>query len=165
MVTLVPARQSPHSGRWLRDAHTHYIEELVVFDPEMYHRDEHGQWQPDYLPYWLEQPFCHPFLICDGSTPAGFAFVGAAPFPYMTAGRDFRLCEFYVIPEARRRDFGRSAVNALFAAHPGAWELFVLRDNAPAQKFWTTVLEAEAGELTLVPDEHGTLMSFRVATR
>lgn len=160
LLTLLDPRGSRELLAWLQPAYYRYLEELAAFDPDMYVLDPEGHWQPDYLPYWLEHAWCHPLVIADGGRPRGFAFIGEQPFPFMSAGRDFRLCEFYVDADARRSNIGRSAVRTLLAARPGAWELFVLQDNTTARHFWATVLEGEAADVTSVPGEYGVLMSF-----
>jgi predicted acetyltransferase len=162
-VTLRDVRNSPELLSWLKPAYSRYLSELVAFDPEMYSLDPDGNWQPDYLPYWLTHDYCHPLVIVADGQPAGFVFVGEQPFPFMTEGRDYRLCEFFVDAPRRRGQVGRDAVRAVLASRPGAWELFVLRENAGALSFWTTVVNDAAGPVTCETDEHGVLLSFTYA--
>jgi predicted acetyltransferase len=164
-LTLHDARTSPELATWLKDAYYRYIEELVVFDPDMYSRDPEGNWQPDYLPYWMSHDFCHPLVVTSDATPVAFAFIGVQPFPFMSADRSHRVCEFYVDRAARRTGMGRETVRALLASRPGAWELFVLEKNHTAQRFWQAVLEAQASDVRTSVEEHGTLITFNVAEK
>ena len=162
-LTLHDARTSPLAATWLRGAYYRYIEELVAFDPDMYSRDPDGNWQPDYLPYWLGHDFCEPLVAMSDGNPVAFAFVGVQPFPFMSADRSHRICEFYVDPAARRGGSGRATVRSLFASRPGAWELFVLERNHAAQHFWQSVLTSEASDVKTSKEEHGILVTFHVA--
>ena len=58
----------------------------------------------------------------------------------MTAGLDFRLCEFFVLRALRGRGIGRAAALALFRSFPGRWEVEEMRRNEPAVRFWRRVI-------------------------
>jgi predicted acetyltransferase len=143
-LTLVNAREEAAHREWLGRVYAFYLHDLSQFAEDEYRLSSLGRWEPDHLPYWLEQPFCHPLVLLRGSTPAGFAFVGQAPFPFMSDGVQYRLSEFFVLRAQRRSGIGRGAARAVLARFPGSFELTVLEHNLPALAFWRAVLPGAA---------------------
>ena len=125
----------------IRNLYPLYLHDLSPFT-EFYDIDDQGIFYPDYLPDWLDvqSPFVHPMIIRAAGRPAGFAFVGQAPFPHMTPGRDYRMSELFVLARYRRRGVGRRAARALFDAFRGVWEVSELPGNVRAQQFWRAVI-------------------------
>ncbi|APR80503.1 Hypothetical protein A7982_05850 [Minicystis rosea] len=124
-----------------------YLHDLSAFT-EFYELDEQGVWFPDYLPTYLDvKPLVHPMVIREGGRPAGFAFVGEAPFPHMTPGRDFRMCEFFILARHRRRGVGQRAAHAIFDTFRGVWEVTELPANKGAVRFWRSVIGDYTGGL------------------
>ncbi len=93
---------------------------------------------PYFDAYWQDGEPRWPYLIRDADEPIGFAFVRAPG----DEGVDFSRAEFYIVHAARRAGRGVSAALALFRAHPGRWEIAVMRDNAPARRFWPKAIAA-----------------------
>jgi predicted acetyltransferase len=139
-ITLVNAREDASHREWLRNVYPFYLHDLSQFADDEYRLTETGQWEPDYLPYWLSQPFCHPLVLLENSVPVGFAFVGETPFPFMSDGVKFRLTEFFILRAHRRRGVGRCAAIAVLDGFCGSFELTVIEGNAPALAFWRSVL-------------------------
>jgi predicted acetyltransferase len=139
-VSLVDSRTDQVVAAWLHHVYAFYLHDLSEFDPNGYVLSPSGLWQPDYLPYWLERPHCHPLVILSEGTPCGFAFIGEAPFPYMSLGVQFRLAEFFILRARRGTGLGSIAVRALLARFRGSFELTVLAGNAPALAFWRRIL-------------------------
>jgi len=139
-IDLVDARQVAVVRDWLQKAYPQYLNDLSEFDAGRYKLNAAGYWEPDYLPYWLAQPFCLPMVAVVGQIPVGFAFVGQPPFPFMSPSRNFRLCEFFVPRCRRRMGVGRRIAISLLSSMPGEWELVVLRRNKAAAAFWRVVL-------------------------
>jgi len=140
LLQLVNAREDATHREWLRHVYSFYLHDLSQFEKHEYTLSASGQWQPDHLPYWLTQPFCHPFVLLAGSVPVGFAFIGQAPFPFMSEDVQFRLSEFFVLRAYRRAGIGRRAGVAALSRFSGSFELTVLDANAPALAFWRAVL-------------------------
>jgi predicted acetyltransferase len=63
----------------------------------------------------------------------------------MTPGRDYRMCEFFVLNRSRRRGVGRRAAHAVFAMFPGVWEVSELPRNTGAVAFWRRVVGEHTG--------------------
>ena len=140
IVTLADARRTDDVRDWVRNVYPLYLHDLSEFDAAEYQLTATGRWKPDYLPYWLEQPFCLPLVAFADGAPVGFAFVAQPPFPFMSPSCDFRLCEFFVLRGHRRTGLGRSIALALFSKMRGVWELVVLPCNTTAARFWRVVL-------------------------
>lgn len=137
-LTLTPVSPAEHT--LLRNLYPLYLHDLSEFGGG-YTLDAEGLWQPDYLPHWLSgKEGFHPLLFRLEERPVGFAFVGRPPFPFMTAGRDFHLSEFFVLRGERRHGVGRQAAFALFDRFRGEWELSQLPSNQGAIAFWRRVI-------------------------
>jgi predicted acetyltransferase len=95
-----------------------------------------ARWEPDYLPQWLNEKGCHPYVAEVDGVPVGFVFVGDREFEHRDYDSDFMVVEFWIAPEARRAGAGTALAKAVFAKHPGRWELNVLEKNARALRFW-----------------------------
>src|SRR6185295_5781182 len=145
IVTFTDARGADGASNWLRKVYPLYLHDLSEFGAA-YELMPNGTWEPDYLPYWLEQPFCLPLVAFADQVPVGFAFVGQPPFPHMSPSCDFRLCEFFVLRRHRRTGFGRNIALALFSKMRGVWELVVLPRNTAAAQFWRVVLPLASSE-------------------
>lgn len=130
----------------IRNIYPLYLHDLSAFT-EFYELDDQGIWFPDYLPDWLDlkSPLVRPLLVRADGRPAGFAFVGQAPFPHMTPGRDFRMSEFFVLARYRRRGVGRRAAHAIFDLFRGVWEVSELPANVGAVRFWRAVIGEYTG--------------------
>ncbi len=130
----------------IRNLYPLYLHDLTAFT-DFYDVDEEGVFFPDYLPDWLDghSPLMHALAIREGGRPAGFALVGQAPFPHMTPGRDYRMCEFFVLNRSRRRGVGRRAAHAIFAMFPGVWEVTELPRNTAAVSFWRRIIGEYTG--------------------
>jgi predicted acetyltransferase len=154
-IRLSNARDEASHREWLTNVYSFYLHDLSQFAPDEYRLTALGHWEPDHLPYWLSHAFCHPLVLLEGSVPVGFAFVGQAPFPFMSAGIRFRVAEFFILRSRRRSGVGRSAAHAALAAFPGFFELTVLGRNAPALAFWRSVLPEVATAPIREASSHG----------
>ena len=151
MSAVRDIRQSPQLRRWIADAYPRYLDELVPFGAA-YERDANGVWQPDLLPYWLDGNDDCAALALVREEPVAFAFIGLEPFPYRRHDTQYCLADLWVAPEHRRDGTGRAFARALFAQHPGTWELTVLRGNTRALQFWRAVIP-ERREVASEEDE------------
>ncbi len=163
-IALVNVREQTAYREWLTSVYSFYLHDLSQFAPEKYRLSARGHWEPDHLPYWLAQAFCHPLVLLESQVPVGFAFVGQAPFPFMSDGVQFHLSEFFVLRSHRRSGVGRSAAHAALAAFPGSFELAVLQRNLPALAFWRSVLPRVAtGPVREDASPGGVLFTFNTA--
>lgn len=159
----VEVREATPADRVLiRNLYPLYLHDLTPFT-DLYDVDACGVFFPDYLSDWLDRPagLTHPLAIREGGRPAGFALVGQAPFPHMSPGMDFRMCEFFVLNRARRRGVGRAAAHAVFTMFPGVWEVSELPRNTVAVSFWRRVIgEHTGGAFTETAGEHEVVQVF-----
>jgi len=65
--------------------------------------------------------------------PVGFGLVGR-----VTSGPRL-MFEFFVVRAMRGQGVGRAAAEALFALHPGSWEIPFQEENPAAARFWRGV--------------------------
>lgn len=87
--------------------------------------------------YWTEPEIRFPYLIKLNGRIAGFALVRKIQTIEKTF---FSMAEFFVMKKYRRLGIGKQAAIALFDLHPGAWEVFQLETNIPAQYFWNKII-------------------------
>jgi predicted acetyltransferase len=84
-------------------------------------------------PFLRDDPDLGAYLFERDGTPVGFALVGRVT----TQPR--LMSEFFVVRAARGQGVGRAAADALFALHPGTWEIPFQEENAAAAWFWRGV--------------------------
>ncbi len=139
-----PVAEEEHA--LFRAMYSLYLHDLSEFT-DFYQLDADGEWVPDYLPTWLDRsnPDVRPFLFRLDETPIGFALVGAKPFPYMSAGIDYRMSEFFIARGHRRGGLGRAAAEQVFEMLQGTWEIVQLPENQVATAFWLNVVERFTG--------------------
>lgn len=53
---------------------------------------------------------------------------------------DWKLAEFFIMPEFRKKNFGSEAAIKTIKSQHGSWEISVLEDNLVAKKFWLHIL-------------------------
>jgi predicted acetyltransferase len=77
--------------------------------------------------YWTE-PDRQPFLFRVDGRLAGFALVRTGP--------PVDMAEFFVLRKYRRGGIGTDAARAVFARHPGQWQVRQQWENTGAIDFW-----------------------------
>ena len=92
---------------------------------------------------WQKPGVIFPFLIRADGELAGLAVVVTQP--HATAGRDYRMNEFFVLNKFRRRGVGRAAAQALLNQFRGKWEIGQMPENHGAISFWQAVVQEHTG--------------------
>lgn len=149
-LSAVQAQDKPLLRALLDD----YLTELATYD-EVDHA------YPYFDAYWRERGQRWPWFIHDNENMVGFALVNC----FSRSGQhvDHTLAEFCILPQARGHGRGVAAALAVFAQHPGQWELTVFPHNTPAQKFWPKVmLAARARSIEKFDHDGETIFRFRV---
>jgi predicted acetyltransferase len=100
--------------------------------------------------YWDDQGR-HPYLVLVDGELAGLALVR------LTA--TWSMAEFLVLPKFRRSGVGTSAARAVFARHPGQWEVREIAGNDDAVAFWRGVIPVIYDESV---DAGGTTQRFAI---
>jgi predicted acetyltransferase len=161
MIRLHDASSEPRLRAWLERAYPLYLHELSEFSSE-YHLNEHGLFEPDYLPYWLGEAHAHPLVLLDAEAPFGFACVGTKPFPYMSADVDQRMAGFFVTREKRGTGAAEEAAREVLRAFPGRWEITELPRNQRAVRFWRRVVaRLSGGAFEETADDEQVRQTFR----
>ncbi|MFS0749403.1 GNAT family N-acetyltransferase [Oceanobacillus sp. 1P07AA] len=52
----------------------------------------------------------------------------------------FSVKEFFIMKRYRRMGIGKFVANKVFNMHQGCWEVFQMKSNLPAQRFWSKVI-------------------------
>jgi predicted acetyltransferase len=141
-VTLRDARTSPDDREWIRAVYRDYLSELSASKTGLF--PVLGEWaerESEFLAGWFSDPASHPFVIMANGQRAGFALVTRPPALPRTSVQ-YRMAEFFVVTEARRRRVGASAAMLLFARFTGDWEVLEDEYNRPALAFWRRVIGA-----------------------
>lgn len=69
------------------------------------------------------------------------------------------MAEFLVVPKHRRAGVGTAAARAVFASHPGEWEVHEIPGNDDAAAFWRLAIPLPFAETV---GEDGTTQRFRI---
>jgi predicted acetyltransferase len=144
-VTVRDARDSEDDREWIRAVYRDYLSELSANKSGLF--PALGEWdvrEGEFLAGWFNDTSAHPFVILKDRARVGFALVSRpAAFPRRTA--DYRMAEFFVVEQARRRGIGAGAAALLFSRFAGDWEVVEDEYNRPALAFWRRVIARQTG--------------------
>ncbi|MEO7807494.1 MAG: GNAT family N-acetyltransferase [Steroidobacteraceae bacterium] len=106
---------------------------------------EIGHREPDQLTRWFADPNAHLLTIIKLNEPLGFAMVtpGAPAVGRPTV--QYRMAEFFVARQHRRRGIGQSAVRLICDRFAGTWEIVEYLRNPAAVGFWRRVVAQYTG--------------------
>ena len=169
MNELTVTRATPADEPTIANMFQFYIYDFT----EMWAGDAIGELQEDgrFAPYeWLNRYWVEPgreaWLIRVGGHLAGFALLNQETRTGRPA--DWDMAEFFIVRKHRRSGAGTAAAHAIFAAHPGQWELAIARRNLGAQAFWPRIVAAAPGvsEIEAIPTAgvtwEGPVLRFRI---
>jgi predicted acetyltransferase len=91
--------------------------------------------------YWT-RPGHVPLIVTVDGRLAGFALLDDETHSGLAADRN--MAEFFIVRKHRRLGVGTTVAHAIFAAHPGQWEVAVARRNLGAIGFWRRAIGAFA---------------------
>jgi predicted acetyltransferase len=144
-VTVRDARSSTADREWIRAVYRDYLSELSTSKTGLF--PALGEWaerENEFLAGWFADPGSHPFVIMSVGQRAGFALVARPPvFPHTPV--EYRMAEFFVVQDSRRRGVGASAAELLFSRFSGDWEVLEDEHNRPALHFWRRVIGRQTG--------------------
>jgi predicted acetyltransferase len=144
-VTVRDARSSNADREWIRSVYPSYLAELSVSKTGLF--PVLGEWsdrESEFLAGWFADTGAHPFVILHSGQRTGFALV-ARPPAFPPSAVDFRMAEFFIVSEGRRRGVGASAAELLFSRFSGDWEVLEDEHNRPAVQFWRRVIGRQTG--------------------
>ena len=90
---------------------------------------------PYFENYWLEENR-FPYVIREKTSIAGFSLVHDIT---INPSIDWKLAEFFIMPDFRRQKIGTLAALSTIKSHKGSWEISVLEDNIKAKQFWLNI--------------------------
>lgn len=138
-VSVRDTRGQAADRDWIERSYRDYLDDLGALNTGIFPAlDEIGHRGPDQLERWFGDPSSALLTILDDMRPVGFAMVTRRP--QGARGVDFRMAEFFVTREARRRGIGRSAVRLILDRFSGSWEIIEYLRNPGAVDFWRRVL-------------------------
>jgi predicted acetyltransferase len=145
-VALRDARRSLDDQRFIGGLYPEYLDELAAASHSLgtgafpvY--GEHGPRHEELLARWFRDDRCHPLVILKDGRPSGFALV-SKPLVATPDGYEFRMAEFYIRQNARRRGIGRAAATLIFSRFAGRWEVSEAVANQRAIHFWRQTVMA-----------------------
>ena len=88
------------------------------------------------------------YVIEKGTEIIGFFMIGINDNKHPMS--DYYIGEYYIKPEFRRNGYGKTAISCFIKEHPGAYCLFIFKENLFAQNFWKQVFN----DLKYVDESH-----------
>ena len=105
---------------------------------------KHGVYLYKYLDHQWTEPYRRPLFIQADGELAGFALVSlAVPREFVKASvapATNVIGDFFVMRKFRRQGYGKQAAFTIFDRFPGVWEIRQTANNAPANRFWNSVI-------------------------
>ncbi|SDX89737.1 hypothetical protein SAMN05421644_11834 [Allochromatium warmingii] len=80
------------------------------------------------------------YVLYDERTPLGLAAV-----KMKDRGQAWEVCEFYIVPSARKQGLGKQFALELFKRYPGCWEIKQISGAEYATAFWRKTLAELTG--------------------
>jgi predicted acetyltransferase len=140
-VSVRDARTDPADRDWIEKVFRDYLDDLGPLNTGIFPAlGEIGHREPDHLQRWYGDPSAALLVIMDDRRRAGFAMV--ARNSHSTRVTDYRMAEFFIARDSRRRGVGRSAVRLILDRFAGRWEIVEYQRNPGAVSFWRRVVAA-----------------------
>jgi len=147
-VSIRDARGSKEDRRWIQESYKEYLDDLTrinqntgMFPAFRLQGDalfEFGDREPDMMARWFADDSSYPLVILRDQQPQGFALVSRPMMQRATV--DYRLAEFFIARQARRRGIGREAAELIFNRFDGRWEVVEFLRNQVAVAFWRNIV-------------------------
>jgi predicted acetyltransferase len=112
-----------------------YMHDFSEFDGS--DLDEHGQFGYGDLDYFWFEPTHAAFLVTVDEKLAGFVLVDNE---VVMDESQRSITEFFIVRKYRRQGVGKFVATAVFNQFPAKWEVRVITENVPAQKFWRQII-------------------------
>ena len=138
-VSVRDARANASDREWIEKVYRDYLDDLGPLNTGIFPAlGEIGHREPDQLQRWYRDPAASLLTILDDHKPAGFAMVARDTRTHRNS--DYRMAEFFIARESRRRGVGRSAVRLILDRFAGSWEIVEYLRNPVAVSFWRRVV-------------------------
>lgn len=142
-VSVRDARTLSADRRWLESVYRDYLDDLAPTSTGLFPvLGEVGHSEPDQLARWYADKSAQLLVIADSGVPAGFAMVGRGARTPWLPPVDFRMAEFFVARQHRRRGVGKAAVPLILDRFAGRWEITEFQRNRAAVQFWRGIVSS-----------------------
>ena len=148
-VSLRDANRASEDQRWIQHVYPEYIDELSDLTASstgvfpLY--GEHGPRDAELFARWFRDKNSHPLLILEADRPVGFALVSRPLMAPAGGTPQYRLADFFIRRNFRRRGIGRVAATLIFSRFAGRWLVTETAGNTEAIHFWRIVLASYTG--------------------
>ena len=148
-VSLRDANHASDDQRWIQHIYPEYLDELSDLTASstgvfpMF--GEHGPRDAELFARWFRDKNSHPILILENERPVGFALVSRPLKAPAGAVPAYRLADFFIRRNFRRRGIGRVAATLIFSRFSGQWLVTETVGNHEAVTFWRKVLSTYTG--------------------
>jgi predicted acetyltransferase len=140
-VSLRDASEHPDDRAWIERVYRDYLDDLGLLNTGVFPAlGEIGHREPDQTQRWYTDPSSILLTILDSMNPVGFALLARQTHASRTA--DFRMTDFFIARDARRRGVGQGAVRLILDRFAGRWEIVEYSRNKIAVGFWRRVIAA-----------------------
>ncbi len=144
-ISIREVRSSQPDRDWIERSYREYLGDLSAGHTGVFPSlTVTGHSVRELLAGWYRDERSVPFVILREQEPAGFALVQRELATRPGTAPQFRLSEFFVSEQYRRRGVGRGAALLLFARYAGDWVVAEQARNAGSVQFWRRVI----GEFT-----------------
>ena len=146
-ISIRDCKYSKSDRQWIQDVYGEYLDSLSDLNTGFFSIIGAENPQKDSIfASWFASDQSHPLVIANGAEPVGFALVSRPQIP--TGGEpppDYRMAEFFVRKQHRRKGYGRNAARLAFDRFAGEWEIIEYLRNPGSVRFWRSVLAAYCG--------------------
>jgi predicted acetyltransferase len=140
-VSVRDARGVAADRKWIEQVYRDYLDDLAPLNTGVFPAlGEIGHREPDQLTRWFADPNAQLLTILKVNEPLGFAMVTRGAPGIGRNAVQFRMAEFFIARQHRRRGIGQSAVRLIFDRFAGTWEIVEYLRNPNAVSFWRKVL-------------------------
>jgi predicted acetyltransferase len=137
-ASLRDARTHAADREWIQGAFRDYLDDLRVRKTGLFPvLGAVGLSELDQVQAWLADRHASLLTILDSGQPAGFALIVRDP---ALPGGQYRMAEFFIAREKRRRGIGRGAARLILDRFAGDWQITQDANNREATAFWRNVL-------------------------
>jgi len=142
-VSVRDARGTARDRQWIESVYGDYLDDLSPLNTGVFTATslgEIGYSEADQLDRWFGDSSVNPLIIMRGYDPVGFAMVARGSAEPGRTPVDYRMAEFFISRNWRRRGIGRLAVEIILNRFAGRWEITEYLRNPGAVSFWRRVV-------------------------
>jgi predicted acetyltransferase len=141
-TSIRDVKSSSPDRQWIENIYSEYLDDLSGQNTGLFPMiGEHGARGEELFAHWFANDKAHPLVIVQGKETVGFALVSRPTMHGKArAPADYRMSEFFVRRNQRRKGIGSDAATLIFNRFAGEWEIVEYLRNSGAVAFWRRVL-------------------------